>query len=148
MPEERLPAKNYTVIFGSNTYENCGNVITIRNKEVLSFTRGRDGKLLLTAEMKGKTGKLIAKIVNGSVVFANKHLKIDQTIDSVVVSEKRSNESLLEVRTLDTNTLEVNGIFHVDGISVDASRERTVMPNGMVVQGSKFTNCKTGIAIN
>ncbi len=101
MAEEKSTATNYTIDIGTNIIEKVNGTPSIFNldgKPAFNFKIGRDNQLVLDSELRDNTDKLIAKIVNNSIVYCD--IAIAEKYGDAKttgVRNKQTRETLLEV---------------------------------------------------
>jgi hypothetical protein len=86
MSEEHESANWFNVRFGSNLHKNSVNIIRIKGKDLIKLERGRDNKLLVSVEIRGKNGEPLAKIRRNAPVYLNKFLTIQRGLNHLKLS--------------------------------------------------------------
>jgi hypothetical protein len=147
MSEEHERATWFNVRFGSNLHKNSGNIIRIKGKNLIKLERGRDNKLLVSVELRGKNGELLAKIRRNAPVYLNKFLTIQRGLKYLKLIDKKSGGILFEMEQMEDETVKINGIFYVEGTAIIATDKGLYLPSGNIISNCTFENNKSDIII-
>ena len=148
MSEEHERATWFNVRFGSNLHKNSGSIIRIKGEDLIKLERGPDNRLLVSVELRGKNGELLAKIRRNATVSLNKSLTIHRRLNYLKLIDKKSGETLFETEQMDDGTVKINGVFYVGGIAVIATDKSLRLPNGNVISNCTFEKNKSDIVIS
>jgi len=147
MSEEHERAIWFNVRFGSNLHKNSGSIIRIKGEDLIKLERGPDNRLLVSVELRGKNGELLAKIRRNAAVSLNKSLTIHSRLNYLKLIDNKSGETLFETKQMDDGTVKINGVFYVGGIAIIATDKGLNLPNGNVISNCTFENNKSDIVI-
>ena len=118
----------YNVTFGSNTHLSSNGIIRMKGKELLKLETGSDFQLLLTTEIRDQKGALLGKVARNSFVYV--HPDYEQKVESrggslrrLLLVRKSDGFVVFEADVKGRNEIEINGIFHVEGVALVATKE-------------------------
>jgi len=137
MSRPKLPAQVYKVILGSNVINNCRNIVRWNGKEqIFRFRDGKDMKLLVDCAVKDSDNHTIIQIASNKIVHIdNSIVSYEYLENGIIVKDKISAATYLEFLRLGEREVKINGIFHVNGVKIEATDE------GLDINGLKFGNC-------
>ena len=116
--------ESYEVIFGSNKLNNCKGVFyavkTDIDEENITFSEGKDGKIVLNCTMKDEEGNIVAKIENSNVNVGKDY---DLKEGNPITVTNKNGEVWLDFEKLGSNHFKLNGKFYILGHKIVATDE-------------------------
>jgi hypothetical protein len=110
------------LILGSNRFEGCPNVLIVNGKPMVQVAV-EDGRLLLSARLYDREGRLVAEVNrNQWRINPNNIFRTEADPDRVRVIDQYG-ELALDACANDDGTVTVNGTFYVSGMEIVASDE-------------------------
>ncbi len=103
----------YKIIFGSNTFIGCPNILVVDNEPLVTCEIGKDGQILVNATVYDEKGKKVAKLVRNSFVFNDKN-DYDKTTSpqSLRLIRKSDGKVMVEAKVTGKDTITLNGTFY------------------------------------
>src|SRR2546426_3161130 len=135
MAGKRRPAETFRLIFGTNYFEKTGKVegrsipLLVRGIDVFKIERGTDEQLLLSTEVRDEKGDLLVKVNRNNVVYSKPgDIKVIETPKDPhglrrLEARRVNGELVLEVDVRSASEIEVNGVFFVKGVRVEATKK-------------------------
>lgn len=146
----KTKARNYTLIFGSNTIQNCDGIIDLVgkgvNKQPIVFKEGGYGKILLNCTIKDYDGNTVVKIHSSEPLYVNDNYDSKIENKRILVTEKSTGDIWLDFTEIEPKTFKINGIFIFPDIEVIATDEYLKF-NGNTISNSVFMNCGSILGI-
>ena len=158
MAGKRRPAETFRLVFGTNHIEKTGSFegrsipLVVRGVEVFKIERGTDEQLLLSAEVRDERGELLVKLNRNNVAYFNKgEVKVSETQKETrglrrLEARRANGDLVLEVDVKSVSEIEVNGVFVVKGVRVEATKNGLRI-DGLTLVHSQMTDNGTAISI-
>ena len=158
MAGKRRPAETFRLVFGTNYFEKTGKFegrsipLLVRGVDIFKIERGTDEQLLLSTEVRDEKGDLLVKVSRNNVVYAKPgEVKVTETPKETRglrrLEARRANDDLvLEVDVKSVSEIEINGLFFVKGVRVEASK-KGLRINGLTLAHNQMTDNGTAISI-
>lgn len=145
----------YDIILGSNHHLDSSGIIKVRGKELFKIeTAMVQDKLkpLVTVEIRDENGILLGKVYR-STSFVHHHpdyepiIETEEGITKRLALKKRDGEYVFDLKFHDLNRLELNGVFHIQGVKIVATPNGLRLPRGNIIANSTFKCNKNDIKI-
>jgi hypothetical protein len=158
MVGKRRPAETFRLVFGTNYIEQTSRLegrsiaVLVRGVEIFKIERGTDEQLLLSTEVRDAKGELLVKVNrNNAVYFKRGEIEVKETQKDPLglrhLEAKRTNGDLvLEVDVKSMSEIEVNGVFVVKGVRIEATKNGLRI-NGLTLAHNQMTDNGTAISI-
>src|SRR5437867_8617862 len=127
------PAETFRLVFGTNYVEKTGGLegrsipLLVRGIDVFKIERGTDEQLLLSTEVRDEKGDLLVKVNRNNVVYSKPgDIKVSETPKGPrglrrLEARRVNGDLVLEVDVKSISEIEVNGVFFVMGVRVEAN---------------------------
>ena len=117
---------NTKIIFGSNMFEGCPNILFVGNQPIFTSIMRKSlilkrEKLLISIIVFDISGKVVAKIEkNKWVLNRNNYFTMDKSNYEIKVFNQ-NNEVSIHCIAQSNGSVKVNGIFYINGMKISAS---------------------------
>jgi hypothetical protein len=113
---------NTKIIFGSNVFIGCPNILVVDNEPIFTATV-KDRKLIISIVIYDRENKIVAHIENNKWIINKKnYLKMDVTPSKIIVTNQYG-EVALNCTSLYDGSVKVNGTFYINGIKFVATNQ-------------------------
>lgn len=142
------------ITFGSNRFLNTNGVISVKGKELFKMELGDNSRPLITVEIRDQNGELLGKVWK-STSFVHCHEDYEpiyehenNALKRLALKRKSDNTDIFELVFHAPNDVEINGIFHVKGLSypIIATREYLDLNTNKFIRNT-ISKPNTGIEI-
>ncbi|HAO94064.1 MAG: hypothetical protein A2X93_08970 [Deltaproteobacteria bacterium GWC2_56_8] len=132
-------------ILGSNTFEDCGNIIIVFGTPLFSYTI--DGQVKLSFKVLSPPANTPIHIENNDKIAGNVTVKADDKSASISLNlpESKAANKLIDL-SIDNGTAHINLDLRPLGLNI-YSDKNAFHVGGSQLSGNVFKNCANGIAI-
>ena len=121
-PETGRKGEPYRINFGTNIFTNTPDILVVDGIPLVTMAV-KDNRLLVSATIYSKEGKILCLIKDNEWVSENKTgLRKESTINSLKVWDDK-NRLILDVAILSDRLIKLNGIFYKKGAEIIATDE-------------------------
>lgn len=143
----------FVVRLGSNTYINCGSLVSFRGAPLFTLKRHDDGYLGIYFDIYNPEGHKIATVKRNEIYYGGKdkdRYRIDASLNRITFTDTKTDTVICDIKKReDARPAELDvsvRLYTPTGFLFDATPDQTNL-GGTSIRNSSFTDCGIGIAI-